>query len=252
MAGGARQRVRVALLALGATACGTVVMRPLTAPGWTDCTVAELPGTVRHIHCESLDLRLMQAQTLAGADGVDAIAKGLPGGEATRREIIRVGSVDVPARVHPDYLVAAPRADVLAYCSDPTPGLAGCRNAVAVIARDGLPPGVAFPEPRLELLGHPFVVPPGCALAGTERIVCERTGFALDWREQQWEGGADAALTVGGQLLRSRYPHVDEERVPCVLVGRKGVGARFTVRKDSAVLYALACAVDRGGVTSVA
>ena len=235
-----------------AAACtATHTLHPLTAQGWAGCGVDELAGTVRNIVCQDLDLRVMRAQTLSGGPGVDAIAQSMPGGEAAHREIIRVGTLAIPARVHPDFLIAAPRADVLAVCRDSTPALSRCRTVIAVIAQSGLPPGVAFPETRLELLGHAFVVPPGCELAG-ERIACRETGFALDWREQEWADGADAALAAGARVIRARHPDVDEERVPCALLGQRGAGARYTVQTDAGVMHVLACVVYRGGVASVA
>ena len=50
------------LLALAGSACSpTVAVRPLTAPGWDGCGVAELQGTMRNVLCPGLDLRLMRA-----------------------------------------------------------------------------------------------------------------------------------------------------------------------------------------------
>jgi hypothetical protein len=242
----------IVLLALAGSACTpTVPVRPLTAPGWDGCGVAELQGTMRNVLCPGLDLRLIRAQGFSGAPGVDAIAKSMPGGDATQKEVLHAGDILIPARVHPDYLIAAPRADVLAVCHDSTPALARCRTAIAAIAQSGLPEGVTFPETRLELLGRPLVVPPGCQLA-TERIVCPTTGFAVDWREQEWKDGAEAAITASTRAFRARFAHVDEERGPCTLVGHAGVGARYTVHMDAGDAYALACVVERSGVVSLA
>jgi hypothetical protein len=252
LAGVSGRRRWVALLALAASSCTpTVAVRPLTAPGWEGCGVAELQGTMRNVLCPGLDLRLLRAQGFSGAPGVDAIAKGMPGGDATQKEVFHAGDIAIPARVHPDYLIAAPRVDVLAVCRDSTPALERCRAAIVAIAQNGLPEGVTFPGTRLELLGRPLVVPPGCQLA-TERIVCPTTGFAVDWREQEWKDDADAAITASTRSFRARYANVDEERVPCTLVGHAGVGARYTVHMDAGDAYALACVVERSGVASLA
>src|SRR6185369_91642 len=216
LAGVSGTRRWIVLLALAGSACTkTVAVRPLTAPGWDGCGVAELQGTVRNVLCPGLDLRLLRTQGLSGATGVDAIAKSIPGGDATQPEVLRAaGDIAIPMRVHPDFLIAAPRPDVLAVCRDSNPTLSRCRAAISAIAQSGLPAGVTFPETRLELLGRPLVVPPDCQLV-TERIVCPTTGFAVDWREQEWTDGADAAITASTRALRSRFKNVDEERIPC-------------------------------------
>lgn len=245
-------RCWIVLLALAGSACTkTVAVRPLTAPGWDGCGVAELQGTVRNVLCPGLDLRLLRAQGLSGAAGVDALAKSIPGGDATQSEVLHAGAIAIPIRVHPDYLIAAPRPDVLAVCRDSNPDLARCRAAIVAIAQSGLPAGITFPETRLELLGRPLVVPPDCELAA-ERIACPTTGFALDWREQEWKDGADAAITASTRALRSSFKDVDEERVPCSLVGHAGVGARYAIHTNAGVAHALACVVERSGMVSLA
>jgi len=253
LAGVSGTRRWIVLLALAGSACTkTVAVRPLTAPGWDGCGVAELQGTVRNVLCPGLDLRLLRTQGLSGATGVDAIAKSIPGGDATQPEVLRAaGDIAIPMRVHPDYLIAAPRPDVLAVCRDSNPTLSRCRAAISAIAQSGLPAGVTFPETRLELLGRPLVVPPDCQLV-TERIVCPTTGFAVDWREQEWTDGADAAITASTRALRSRFKNVDEERIPCTLVGHAGVGARYTIQTNAGVAHALACVVERSGVVALA
>lgn len=250
---GARRWGSVALAALACAACEpTVVLRPLAdAPGWERCVVAEHPGAVRNVLCEDLDLRLIRAEGLSGAAGVDAVAQSMPGGDATSREILRAGSVAIPIRVHPEFLIAAPRADLLAVCRDSTPALSRCRTALVRVAQQGLPPGVVFPEAQLVLLGHAFTVPDGCERAG-ERIACRDTGFALDWREQAWSEGAEAALAAGARAARAQDPMAEEEHLPCALLGQLGVGARYVLHRPGGVVYALACVVEHGGVASVA
>ena len=246
------RRTTVGLLATALAACSVEPRaRDMTAPGWTSCTVAELPGTVRKIRCGSAELRVMRAQTLAGPHGVDYLADTLPGNPKSRRESVRVGDRDVPMRVGERHVVAAPQPNVLAYClAERAEDLWRCRAAIVSIARDGLPDGVEFPAPRLELLGRAIVIPPDCSLEGAERIVCRRG--VIDWREQ--ESTADAGSTLAGysDVLRASLGQVTERREPCTLVGQTGVGAHYRVTTPRGVLYALACVVVRNGIASAA
>ena len=246
------RRLLAVALSVGLAACAIRPgARTLSAPGWEGCTVADLGGTIRELRCDDVNLRVMRAQTLGDETGVAAVARGLAKQDGAP-ETMRAAERDVPARVGDGWIVAAPRPEVIAYCRERHARLPGCRAAITTIARDGLPAGVAFPGPRLVLLGRTLAVPPGCELAGAERIACETTGTALDWREQTWTGSADAALDAGSQLLHASFSHVKEDRVPCVLVGRAGRGARYEIRTEVGLTRALACVVVHDGVVSMA
>jgi hypothetical protein len=216
---------------------------------WRDCVVADLGGSARQVRCTGMTVSLSHAPTTSQDGWLEAWATGAARGAPITREQLDVDGRRIALRIlRGDRLrvFASPISQTLVVCEAEPSLFDRCRAAITWIVRRGLPPGVAFPEPQLELLGRPLRVPTGCELVGVERIRCA-SGEALGWRNAI-PGGPRETIAGYERALRLRFPEAAAEEVPCIVAGRVGLGARFVIGPASTIV----CAVEEGGGTATA
>lgn len=223
---------------------------------WTGCEVVETTRTVRELRCPRFAMRLFLAPSLSDATSLAALAASVDGARDAVPGRLMVGEVVVPTVESATLLMAVPYPGLGAGCLGPRDDArARCREAIVALARRrSLPPGVTFPEPRMSFFGHELQLPAGCVMVGTERISCDATEAAVDWREAPTRPDVPAERMVErtAELLRNTLSVTREGHVTCTLRGHVGVGRRLDAEIQGHPVSMVICAANREGTSALA